>query len=121
MTLVLPVEPLIIEGRQGFADAQAALAGTVDTTIADRRLDVGWYGSQVIATRGCFAVVDVEREDLGGLVGDVLLLTHGSRYVYVYCVARAQVSLPLCISRRAFMALAPAYKDSVSCKVRVLV
>lgn len=96
------LEPEVIASRLAFPDAQAWLDGH-GTAVGE--FNVGWFGSTMISTRGCFAVVNLGQDNVANLVGEILRIRNGPRSVLVYCVARTTLPWDIAISRRAFLEL----------------
>lgn len=122
---MLGPEPLVLDGRQAFDDAQRLYAGS-----AVRRgfFDVAWYGTSLSDERGSFAVVDPQLA-LADLVGDILELTYyppltrafEARVVRVYVIGSAQdLGAPLAITRRCYMALEHLATEPINVAVGVI-
>lgn len=114
----LPNEPEILDARQGFTDAQAALDGTT----VERRAGLftcGWYGTDVSRERGSFGLVN-RGGPLEDLVGDRIRLTVGPDSVLVYVVASAVLDHDIHITRRSFAAVSLLAVDRIDVLVEVV-
>lgn len=99
---MLPPEPSVLDGRQGFLDAQAAFAGPA-TSLGF--FTVSWYGSAVSDERGSFGVVDPAM-DLADAVGEIVAVSYHDRIVYVYVIGSQDgLGTDLGITRRSYLAL----------------
>lgn len=99
---MLPPEPAVLAGRQGFLDAQAAFA---DPSSMLGLCPVSWYGTAVSDERGSFALVDPLGK-VADRVGDILAVTCRGRTVYVYVIGSApDLGADLALTRRAYLAI----------------
>jgi hypothetical protein len=99
---MLDPEPLILDGRQCFIDAQGAYAGQV-TPLGF--FTCSWYGTAVQDERGSFAVVDPAM-GLANAVGEVVQIAYQRRTVNVYVLgSQEQLGTDIGITRRSYMAL----------------
>ena len=99
---MLSPEPLVLDARQAFLDAQAALSGTV---VSLGFFTVSWYGSAVSDERGSFGIVDPAM-GLADAVGEVVEVWYEGRTVNVYVIGSQDgLGTDLGITRRCYMAL----------------
>lgn len=107
---MLGPEPLVLDGRQAFLDAQDRYLGVA---VPRGFFTVSWYGTSVSDERGSFGIVDPMRA-LADLVGDVveivyypgMLRSQGTRSVRVYVIGSQQsLGTDLGITRRSYLAL----------------
>jgi hypothetical protein len=122
---MLGPEPLVLDGRQAFLDAQAQLTGP---SAVRGFYTVGWYGSSLSDERGSFGVVD-PAGPLADLVGDVVEVTYyplatgsqGRRSVRVYVIGSQQdLGVNLGITRRSYMALEVLAIEPITASVGVV-
>jgi len=122
---MLGPEPLVLQGRQCFLDAQALFPGPSDVRGF---YNVGWYGSSLSDERGSFGVVDPAGR-LADLVGDIVEVTYypgatgsqGKRSVRVYIIGSQQdLGLDLCVTRRSYMALEVLAIEPITASVGVV-
>lgn len=99
---MLPPEPIVLNGRQAFLDAQAAFAGT-STPLGF--FTVSWYGTAVSDERGSFGVVDPDM-GLANAVGEVVEIDYNGEAVRVYVIGSQEgLGTDLGITRRCYLAL----------------
>jgi hypothetical protein len=114
--------PELMVARRAFPVAQDLFAGPVLRTAAPTAR-IGWFDTEVCAEMGAIAVVPAEG-DLSDLVGEIVVvkrrMPNETRGSYVYVLARAAVLEDLCLSRRAFLNLAPLSSESIECSVEVI-
>jgi hypothetical protein len=114
---MLPPELPVLNGRQGFADAQADMTG--GTTLVGI-CDVSWYGSTVDDERGSFGLVE-PTGNFSGLVGNTLQLRVGFRSVTVYIIGSySGLTTDIAVTRRSFLAVAVPAQDPVQAIVSVV-
>lgn len=114
---MLPNEQEVLDGRLPFAEAQRLLDGSSDGVMRYR--SIGWYGSDFHPDRGFYAII---HQDDPELVGDRLRLSYKGRSVCVYAFGSADVGEhEIVITRRAFAELELLSKETISCRVEVLV
>lgn len=114
---MFPPEPAIIDGRQGFPDAQDAYLGS-PTPIGSYW--VSWYGTSVDDDRGCFAVVDPQG-GLSAYVGDYLRIVYRGRSVTVYVVGSYNgLTTDVALTRRAYLAVTRLANDPICTPVEVV-
>lgn len=101
----LPNEPQILEAKQAFPEFQERYAGAAGKPL-HAPYTVGWIGTNVLATRGAFCVVNMDEPDLEVLVGEYVRIFLANRSVVVYCAGREVLPYQIGVTRRAFMALA---------------
>jgi hypothetical protein len=114
-------EPEIIDARQGFPDAQAALAGARLEQLTSL-YGCGWYGSATSRERGSFALVN-RGGPLEDLVGDRVRLTEyaGGRSVIVYVIASENaLDYDIHLTRRAYAAVSLLAVDRIDVFVETL-
>jgi hypothetical protein len=119
--LALPDEERVVWARRSQADAQALLSAGGAELSLPLYYDLAWFGSAALVDRGSFALVDPDGV-LGEYVGDDLRLTNedgGSLVVYVVG-SQDMGGVPIAVTRRSFLALAPLYLDSVRVRVEVM-
>jgi hypothetical protein len=101
---MLGPEPLVLEGRQAFLDAQAA-PGFTGTVVPLGFFTVSWYGTAVSDERGSFGIVDPTM-GLADAVGEVVEVWYENRTVRVYVIGSQDgLGTDLGITRRSYMAL----------------
>lgn len=122
---MLPAEPEILLGRQGFADAQAGMAGAHQIVGF---YQLGWYGTDTDDERGSFGVVNAAGPLLG-YIGDFLNLEVAGRSVYVYIIGSKTnlltgvgegSPLDLAVTRRTYLAVANLAIEPVRAKVSLV-
>jgi hypothetical protein len=114
---MLGPEPLILDGRQDFIDAQEAFAGV---SVPLGFFTVGWYGSTISDERGSFGVVDPEM-GLADLVGDIVEVGYGTRRVRVYVIgSQPGLGTDLAITRRSYLAISLLAVEPLSVSVGVV-
>lgn len=103
--------------RYAFPSAQSIFLPA--PTAAEYIGTCGWHGWSFDPERGSFAVV---REDgpMADLVGERLKVTYGEQSVAVYCHTSGDTVEDISLSRRLFMALAPAATTELDVVVEVL-
>lgn len=116
--MALPGEPEILAARQGFSDAQLALAGAV-APVHGVTYACSWYGTAVSNDRGSLALVSPAGA-LSGHVGDTLLLTFGTASVYVYVFGSYAFQEDIRVTRRAYAALSLLAVDRIDVSVGVV-
>lgn len=114
--MTVPHEPEVLAGRRAFPEAQRLLDGPTLRSADDLR-NAGWHGTLTHPEAGAFAVV---RRDLEDYVGEVIRVTYGSRSCVVYVVAARDVPQELSLTRRAFMALSPLWRERIRVQAEVV-
>lgn len=101
-----PVDDFTL-GRLPFAESQAQLRGPAETRSA-KLATAEWHGAgpEGDPERVSFAMVD-EEGPLANLVGERVLVRHGTKQVYAYVHRSAALGSEISVTRRLFMALAP--------------
>lgn len=119
--LALPDEERVVWARRSLLDAQALLAGAAQPALP-LFYECAWFGTAALVDRGSFALVDPDGE-LGEYVGDDLRLTNedGASLIVYVVGSQAMGGIPIAVTRRSFLALAPLTRDSVPVRVEVLV
>lgn len=112
-------EPEIRWARRAFPKSQELLAGEADRRLP-RRHAVGWYGTEMEAEQGAFAVVRAGA-GLDDLFGQVLKITGNRNVVFVYVLGSRGIPTDIAVSRRAFMALGRLSHESLLSVVEVVV
>jgi hypothetical protein len=108
----------ILDARQGFSDAQAALADTAIERLSGL-YGCGWYGTNTSRERGSFGLVN-RGGPLEELVGDRVKLTAGDYSVNVYLFGSEALDHDIHITRRAFAAVSLLAVDRIDVIVEVL-
>lgn len=114
----LPSEPEILDARQGFPDAQAALGSGVLDAVSGL-YGCGWYGTSVSRERGSFALVNRDGP-LESIIGDRVKLTSGDHSTFVYVIGSADLDWDIHITRRSFAALSLLAVDRIDVTVEVV-
>jgi hypothetical protein len=117
---MLPNEPFIIVGRQGFADAQAALLGSLALNLG--YFQAGWYGTNISDERGSFGIVGVSSL-LAAFVGNVLSVQNASSsdsvYVYIHSTS-ISLDVDIALARRPYLAISRLDVDPLEVVVNVV-
>lgn len=101
---MLGPEPIVLDGRQAFLDAQAAASFT-GTITALGFFTVSWYGAAVSDERGSFGIVDPSMA-LADAVGEIVEVDYKGRSVRIYVIGSQDgLGTDLGITRRSYMAL----------------
>lgn len=111
-------EPEILAGRRAYGAAQAAFAG--EPSGVRVRLDVGWHSPEFDRETGYFALVDDGDAAAAGLIGEIVKVSTGGRFVFVYVLGARALPTPLSLSRIAFAHLARLSLDSLDSIVEVV-
>jgi len=122
---MLGPEPLVLDGRQAFLDAQGKYIGLA---VPLGFFTVSWYGTTISDERGSFGVVD-PMGPLADLVGDVvelvyypgMLRSQGTKSVRVYLIG-SQLGLGsnIGITRRSYLALESLAVEPLTATVGVV-
>lgn len=115
---MLPPEREILSARLPYLEAQVALSGTVEESVADY-FTCGWYGTTMHPDRGAYAIAQADGP-LVDYVGDRLRLIYGLRSTIVYVFASADIPWQLGITRRSFAALDLLAKEQIDIRFEVL-
>lgn len=111
----------LIATRRAFPITQEILRGPVARLVAEEA-DIGWHGTTVSPEDGATAVVE-EGGEFEDLVGDVLRVwrPESRREVFVLVISSTK-GLPtdLSLSRRAFFALAPLWRETIEVSIEVI-
>jgi hypothetical protein len=114
---MLPPEPVVIDGRQGFADAQTDFAGSA-TPLGNYY--VSWYGTNTSDERGSFAVVNPFGA-LSTYVGDFLQVVYRGRSVIVYVIGSFNgLTTDLGLARRPYLAICRPSLDPIFTPVELI-
>lgn len=122
---MLGPEPLVLDGRQAYLDAQASFPGLA---LPRGFFAISWYGTSISDERGSFGVVD-PMGPLADVVGDVvevvyypgLLRSQGTRTVRVYVIgSQLGLGTPIGITRRSYLALESLAIEPITASVGVV-
>lgn len=117
--LALPDEERVVWTRRSFNDAQALLAGAAQPPLP-LFYECAWFGSAALVDRGSFALVDPDGL-LGAYIGEDLRLSNDNGEAIVYVVGSQELGdIPIAVTRRTFLAVAPLYLDSIDVRVEVM-
>jgi hypothetical protein len=108
----------IMWGRRAFPRAQELLRGSPKGLVAGAT-PVGWYAENVHPEVGAFALVSYSA-GLDDLVGDVLRVSVPGAEVFVYVLGVRGLPQPVCLARRAFMALTSLHVGELDAAVEVV-
>lgn len=109
----LNVDPKVLIARRCFSDAQSALQSAPVEAALPGTWEAGWYDTTLNPESGSFALVS-PTSALAPLIGRVLRVASGQRFVFVYVIAAvAGMDWPLALQRRAFLALGLLSKPSL--------
>lgn len=111
------VEQELLDGRRAFPEAQRLFAGVALRRLPER-VDVGWHGTDIDVETGAFAVVR-DGAGLDDLIGEILIVSVGTRSVLVFVMGARAVPQDISLSRRGFLALGLLAKESIRCVVEV--
>lgn len=111
------IEEEIAIGRRAFPETQRLLDGPVLQQAANLQT-CGWHGTLTHPEDGAFALVSLDRTEWRG---ETVRVTAGDRSVLVYVIGSRDLPVDISLTRRAFMALAPLYRESLIVRTAVLI
>ncbi len=105
-------ETELLDASRSWPETQRLFMAGVDQTRRQYEVAASWYDRSFDGSVGACCFIQ-QGSLLEELVGDFVVVTLEGRKLYLYCVGGGPIETEIAVTQRAFIEMAPLWKESV--------